>query len=215
MTYKVVDSGVSMSSGRGKAKVVVTVDFSTLDKWARRMKQDEKKLWRQSYGRACSGLKKKFQKVVSRAGGAEGVPQFKDFEDFTKLLRARAAEKSGRAARPMGGVLAGPRVIVAFMRGGWQYIGWPDRLAKWAVNFQDGIGGAAAEKYYTDPKYRHFMHVRAATDYVPPAYVHNPRRVLPEPFGAYVRKNLDEWARHIYYKDLAKLMKKNAEAAKK
>lgn len=211
MTYKVTDTGVSMSQGRGAAKVVIDVDFSSLDRWARRSAVDEKKLWRRGYGRACKGLRDKLQKVITRAGGVEGVPKFKNFEDFTKTLRAR----ENRTSEPMGGILAQRHVIVAYKRGDTQYIGWPDKLAKWAINFQDGVGGEWAERYFTDKQYRAVMHRRAASDYVPPAYVHNPRRVLPEPFGSYVRKHLGEWVRGAYYKQLAQMMQKKAKQESK
>lgn len=203
MAFSVADGRVVQTAGRGKNKtVVLDVSFKELERWARRMKIDAPKLMRKSFGRACRALRAKMQKVVSNAGGVEGVPKFKDFDEFTQTLRA----KTGRTA-PMGGVLAGKKVIVAYRRGDTQYIGWPDNLAKWSINFQDAVGGPA----FSSNSQRHYWH-RLGIKYIPREYAHNPRRVLPEPFGGYVRKNLDEWAQHNYYKELARQMQKSAAA---
>ena len=202
-TFKVTDSGVTLSRGRGATKaVVLDVSFKQLEIWAARNKVDTKRLWRRSYGRACKGLRDKFRKVITRGGGVEGVPKFRDFEQFTKELRT-ATNRTG----PMGGVLADRKRIVAFKRGDWQYIGWPDKLAEWAVKFQDGEGGRDAEAFLQDNKSRHHLHKLGIHD-IPREYAHNPRRVLPEPFGTYVRKHLDEWAKGAFFKELARQMAK-------
>lgn len=207
MALKLTSSGVTVTQGRGRnASVVLDVSFDELKAWAKRTALDEQSVWRKSYGRACAALKKQFQKVVANAGGVEGVPKFKDFEQFTKELRA----KTDRAT-PMGGVLADKRRIVSYKRNGWQVIGWPDSLAKWAVNFQDAVGGRSAENFLTDVKSRQRLHWLGIRD-IPRTYTQNPRRVLPEPFGEHVRKNLDTWAESIYFKELARLMAKGAAA---
>ena len=47
---------------------------------------------------------------------------------------------------------------------------------------------------------------------IPREYAHNPREVLPEPFGSVVKRHLQEWAQGVYYKELAKLMQKRGAA---
>ena len=42
--FSIGTSGVDITSGRGKAKVTLTVDFSTLEEWAKKMKIDTGKL---------------------------------------------------------------------------------------------------------------------------------------------------------------------------
>lgn len=205
MAVKLSDFGATVTTERGAAKtVVLEVDFTELRAWAKRMKIDEERIWRKAYARAIKGLKDKFKKVVSNAGGVEGVPKFKDFEEFTKELRGINNRTS-----PMGGVLADRRRIVSYKLNGWQYIGWPDALAQWAVKFQDGTGGSEAENFLTSPKSRHYLHKRGIKD-IPRTYAHNPRRVLPEPFMEYVSKHLDTWAEHVFLKDLARQMAKGA-----
>ena len=172
MAYSMTDSGVLAKSGRGKNAVALTISFKEIDRWAARMKKDTKTLWRYSYGRACAGLKKKFVEVMQKSGGVNGVPKFKDFEDFTKTLRA----KSGRTAT-MGGVLAEKGSVVAFKRNGRQVIGWPDYLVDTACAFQEGRGGPDAEKYFTDPEWRRSWH-RAGLQDIPRSYVHNERMVI-------------------------------------
>lgn len=211
MAYSMTDSGVLAKSGRGKNAVALTISFKEIDRWAARMKKDTKTLWRYSYGRACSGLKKKFVEVMQKSGGVNGVPKFRDFEDFTKTLRA----KSGRTAT-MGGVLAEKGSVVAFKRNGRQVIGWPDHMETAACSFQEGRGGTDAEKWFTDPEWRRAWHRQGIAD-IPRAYVHNERMVIMPYFVDYVRKNLDEWAKGAYYKGLVALMqgkgdKKFAEA---
>ena len=197
MAINLTDTGVFATAGRGKNKtVVLDVDFKSLENWARRMRIDTKDIFRRSFGRACSALKGRFRKVVANAGGVEGVPKFKDFEAFTRELRA----KTGRST-PMGGVLADKRRIVAFKRNGWQIIGWPDSLENWAVRFQDAVG----DPYFNTPQRRRGFHRLGIKD-IPRDYAHNPRRIIPEPFGAQVRRHLDEWARGAYYKELARRM---------
>ena len=197
-TFTVNDGNVTLTRGRGANKtVVLNVSFKELEIWAARNGVDEKKLWTKSYGRACKGLRAKMQKVVSRAGGVEGVPKFHDFEAFTNELRA----KRGTSSRPMGGILANKDVIVAYKIGKTQYIGWPDRLAEWAVKFQDAEG----DPYFTS-LHRKISFWRLGLHNLPNEYIHNPRRVIPEPFGAYVDKYLDEWAEGSFYKDLAQQM---------
>lgn len=200
MAFKLTGTGVDISSGRGKARVTISVDFTTLENWAKRMQLDTPKLMNRSFGRAASGLKKQFQAVMRQGGGVNGVPKFKSWEDFTIRLR----EIDPKVYR-MGGTLADPRRIVAFKRGGWQVIGWPDELAEWATKFQDAVGDQAQ---LNDPSWRAWAHRETRSADVPRTYVHNPRRVIPEPFGEHVRANLREWARGAYYKELARQMQK-------
>lgn len=200
MAYSMTDSGVQVTSGRGKGAVSLVVSFREIERWAKKMRKDEKELWRLSYGRACAGLKKKFAEVMRQSGGVNGVPKFKDFEDFTKTLR----EKSGRTAT-MGGILAERGAIVAFKRNGAQVIGWPDYMADVACAFQEGRGGANSEKWFTDPEYRRSWHRQGLRE-IPRQYVHNERQVIEPHFVEYVRKNLDEWARSAFFTGLAKLM---------
>jgi len=200
MAYSLTATGVKAISGRGANAIELVFSFKEIDAWAKRMEKDTKELWRLSYGRAVKGLKNKFAEVMQKSGGVYGVPKFKDFEDFTKTLRA----KSGRTAT-MGGLLADKSTVVAFKRNGYQVIGWPDHLANTACAFQEGRGGPQAEKYFTDPGYRHAWH-RAGLKDIPRAYVHNERMVIEPYFVDYVKKNLDEWAKGAYYTGLVKLM---------
>ena len=200
MAYSLTASGVSVTSGRGAGAIALTLSFREIDAWAKRMNKDTKKLWRLSYGRAVAGLKKKLVEVMKKSGGVYGVPKFKDFEEFTKTLRA----KSGRST-PMGGVLAERGSIVAFKRNGAQVIGWPDHLERSATAFQEGRGGPDAEKWFTDPQWRRSWH-RAGIRNIPRQYVHNERMVIEPYFVDYVKKNLDEWAKGAYYTGLVKLM---------
>lgn len=201
-TFKVGDLGVTLSRGRGANKtVVLDVSFKELEKWAAWNRVNADKVWQASFARACKNLKSKFAKILSKGGGVEGVPKFKDFEEFTKELRAI----QNKSNAPMGGILAEKSSIVSYKIGNTQYIGWPDRLAEWAVNFQDGVGGKYSENKFTDPYFRAQYHRMGIKD-VPHEYVHNPRRIIPEPFGSYVDRYLEEWARAIYYKQLARAM---------
>ena len=202
MAVALTDTGAKGWVGRGKnALLVLDVSFKEMDDWCKKMQFDIPRAWDRAYGRAVKGLRDKFRKVITRAGGVEGVPKFKDFEEFTKELRA-AKNKSD----PMGGILAEPHVIVGFKRNGWQIIGWPDALADWAVKFQDAIGN---EEQLNDNAWRRGVHRMGVKD-IPRTYAHNPRRVIPQPFGDYVDRFLDEWARGAYYKAVAKLMAKEA-----
>lgn len=202
MAITLTDSRATVTAGRGRNKLVVLdVSFDELEKWARKVQIDEVRLWRRSYGRAVTGLRAKFRKVITNAGGVEGVPKFRDFEAFTRELRT-ARNKTA----PMGGTLAEKEHIVGFKRNGWQIIGWPDSLAEWAVKFQDAIGN---EMQLNDPGWRYGVHRSGVKD-IPRTYTHNPRRVIPQPFGDYVDKYLDEWARNAYYKELARIMAKEA-----
>lgn len=202
MAINLTSTGVDFVAGRGKNKMVtLSMTFKELERWARRQRIDTPRLMRRSFGRACSGLKKKFCQVMQNAGGVNGVPKFRDFEEFTRSLRA----SSGKSA-PMGGVLAEKAHIVAFKRNGWQVIGWPDDLAGWAVKFQDG-GDAMAERQLEDPSWRAYIHRKGIHD-IPRNYAHNPRRVLPEPFGDYVKQHLEEWAKGAFYKELARQFQK-------
>lgn len=202
-TFKVGDNSVTLSRGRGSNKaVILDVSFKDLERWAKKNAVDEQRLFARSYGKACTSLQRKLQKVVSHAGGVEGVPKFKDFEAFTQELRAATHRTT-----PMGGILAEPHVIVKYRReeDNTQVIGWPERLAEWAVRFQDGVPGPGSEWMFTTPEGRRDLHRKGIKD-IPRSYVSNPRRVLPEPFGRLVDQYLDRWAKEIYYKDLAKQM---------
>jgi hypothetical protein len=194
--------GRNVTFSRRGVGVYLEVSFKELSHWGRRNRVDANKLYIKSYGAAIRALRAKLQKVVTRGGGVEGVPKFKDFEEFTKELRAVRNNSA-----PMGGILAEKHVIVSYKRDGAQVIGWPDNLAEWAVKFQDGIGGASSEAMFTDPERRYHLHRLGIRD-VPREYVHNPRRVLPEPFDEYVRRHLKEWAHNTYYKALARQMAK-------
>ena len=206
MAFTMTDAGVSVTSGKGRNAVTLVISFKEIEAWAARMKKDTKELWRLSYGRAVSGLKKKFIQTVQSGGGLNGVPKFKDFEDFTKELRS----KSGRTDA-MGGVLADKANIVAFKRNGAQVIGWPDHMATAANSFQEGRGGPNAEKWFTDPSWRQAWHRQGLHD-IPRAYTHNPRMVIEPHFVEYVKTHMDEWARSAYFTGLAKLMQGRRDA---
>ncbi len=203
-SFKNVDGGVSWSRGRGAAKVSIFLDFKTLEDWARKTAQDEAKLWERAYAAACKGLRIKFQKVIRSGGGVEGVPKFKDFDAFTKSLM----EKRGRDY-PLGGLLTLKRNIGAWKSNGYQYIGWKDYIKDYAVKFQDG-GTPDDDRKLTEPGFRQTFHRMGVHD-IPTTYAHNERAVLPEPFGSYVDRYLDEWARGAYYKQLARIMAKDAQ----
>lgn len=203
MAYRITDSGVRMTRGRGGNAVALDITFAEIDRWARRMKVDEESLFSRSYGRAIKGLKDKFVQVMRAGGGVNGVPKFRDFEDFTKELRANR----GRTA-PMGGLLADRSTIFISMRGKGRAIGgWKDYLEKPARNFQDGVGGSQAEKWFTEPGLRREWH-RMGLKRIPSAYVHNPRPVIEPYFMDFIRANLESWARGAFYKDLARRMAK-------
>ena len=205
-TIKNAAGGVTWSRGRGAAKVTLFIDYKSIGRWAKKTRQDNELLWRKAKAAACKGLKDKFRRVVENAGGVEGVPKFKDFDDFTLALREKR-----RITRPMGGVLADKQHIGAEKRNGIQYIGWKDYLKDVAIRFQEG-GDAKDDAKFTDPGSRRLWHMEGFKT-IPDAYAHNPRRVLPEPFGSYVKQYLVEWARGAYFKALARLMIKNGGVA--
>lgn len=186
-------------------RVNLDVSFAEIDQWAKSMTIDTENLMQKSYGRACYGLRQKFRQVMNKSGGVVGVPKFKTFEEFTNQLR----EVNNISSRKMGGILANPKQIVAYKKNGYQIIGWGDHLKEAAIKFQDGAGGSSAEKFLNDSGSRHWLHKRGIHD-IPRTYTHNPRRVIPEPFGSYVQEHLEEWAKGAYYKDLARQMKKKA-----
>lgn len=194
-TFKLTDSGVTLS--RRGAGVVLDVSFRELSHWAQRNGVDSTRLFNRSYGRAVRALRDKLRKVMTRAGGVEGVPKFRDFEQFTKELRTARNDTA-----PMGGILAQRKMIISFKRGDAQIIGWPDDLATWAEKFQDGVG---TDTWLNDNENRHWLHRLGIRD-IPRTYTSNPRRVIPEPFLTYVRRHLDEWARGAFYKALARQM---------
>lgn len=204
---KSILNGIQFTGRNGKLKVNLDVSFVEIDQWAKSMAIDTKKLMEKSYGRACYGLRQKFRQIMKRAGGVVGVPKFKSFEEFTNRLR----EVNNISSRPMGGVLANPKQIVAYKKNGYQIIGWGDHLKETAIKFQDGIGN---DNYFNDNAIRHWLHKRGIHD-IPRTYTHNPRRVIPEPFGSYVQEHLEEWAKGAYYKELARQMKKKAQEISK
>ena len=198
-------SGIRFSGKNGKLKVNLDVSFAEIDAWAKQMNIDTEQLMNKSFGRACFGLRQKFRQVMNSSGGVVGVPKFKSFEQFTNQLR----EINGRSNIKMGGRLADKKQIVSFKKNGYQIIGWGDHLQEAAIKFQDGAGGSSAERFLNDSGSRHWMHKRGIHD-IPRSYQHNPRRVIPEPFGSYVEEHIEEWAKNAYYKELARQMKKVA-----
>ena len=204
MAFKVEAGGVTMTRGRGAAKVSLSMSFGSLVRWAKKMKIDTPKLYDKMFCRAAKGLKDKMVQVMKNAGGVCGVPKFKDFEAFTKELR----EKAKIASRPMGGILSEKSSFFATKTGkGRVVFGWKDYLQKVAENFQDGVGGSSAEKWFTDPQYRRLWHQQGLKE-IPRAYVHNPRRVLLQPFGKYADAHMKEWQRGAFHKELARQMEK-------
>lgn len=194
-TFTVGASSVTMTRGRGANRTVaLEVSFKELEKWASVNKAKTPKLIRQSFKGAVNGLTGKFREIMRKGGGINNVPKFKDFEDFTKSLR----EVRGISRRRMGGKLAEKQSITAFKRGGWQYIGWPDRLHEWSAKFQEATGN----NDLSNNRFRHWLHSRGIHD-IPHSYTHNPREVV-KPFQKYVDQNLKKWARDILMKTLAR-----------
>ncbi len=207
MAVNLTATGVDFLSGRGKNKTVtLSMSFKQLEDWAKSCGADMDKVIQRSRGRACAGLKKKFQQVIKNGGGVNGVPKWRDFEEFTQALRAARGSSA-----PLGGILAEPYVVVSYKLNGAQVIGWPDRLADWAVKFQDG-GDTLAEQQLQDDSWRAWMHRKGIKE-IPRTYAHNPRPVLPEPFGTYVDEHLDDWAKGALYKGLAQMFAKHARRA--
>lgn len=204
MAYSLTDTGVRISSGRGANAVAIEVSFEKIESWARKMKIDTSAVFKRSFGRACSGLKKQLQVVMREGGGANGVPKFKDWTDFTRQMRER---QTWRQHKSMGGVLADPRRIVAFRRNGYQVVGWPDALAAFAIKFQDGYD-ATSERQLSDSSWRHWVHAKMRVDDVPNVYAVRRREVIEPHFREHVAENLDKWANAIYFKDLARAMRK-------
>lgn len=207
MAYETTSSAVNIVKGRGKNKLVtLSISFKELDRWARRMAIDAPKLLNQSYGRAVRGLRLKFEKTVVAGGGVNGVPKWKDYEDFTRQFYT-ARNKPLR----MGGILAERSNIVGYKINGWQAIGWKDSAAGggdlkgWAERFQDG-GDSDADVRIAGETFQSWCRDLGIAP--PTAYAHNVRPLLPEPFGAYVKENLDNWAHSAYYRELAKQMQK-------
>lgn len=204
MAINLTSTGVDFIHGRGNNKIVtLSMTFKELEDWAKKCGANMDDVIRRSFGRACYGLKKKFQEVIKNGGGVNGVPKWKDFEAFTKELRAVRGSSA-----PLGATLAEPHLAVAYKLNGWQIIGWPDKLETWSVKFQDG-GDAKAEEDLADNSWRASIH-RKGIRHIPRTYAHNPRRVMPEPFGSYVDAHLDEWANGAMYKGLAKMFQKYA-----
>ena len=207
MALNLTSTGVDFLTGRGKNKTVtLSMSFKQLENWAKSCGADMDKVIQRARGRACAGLKQKFKQVIKNGGGVNGVPKWKDFEEFTKELRAARGWSA-----PLGGILAEPYLVVSYKMNGAQVIGWPDKLEEWAIKFQDG-GDAAAVAQFTDSEWRARMH-RKGIKYIPRSYAHNPRQVLPEPFGSYVDKHLEEWAKGALYKGLAQMFAKHARRA--
>lgn len=203
MAFKSIDSGVLYSKGRGAARVELRISFAELERWAKRNAVDTQKLLDKSFGKAASGLKRQLVAVMKNGGGVNGVPRFKSYEDFTaEYKRSQHKDADGK----IGGVLADDRRIVAFKRGGWQYVGWPDGMENLVEAFQEGRGGSYAEAWLNNKRVRNYLHFTAQIRDVPRSYVHNPRAVLEPHFHDHVVKNLDDWAHKIFYKDLAKQM---------
>lgn len=205
MAFTATDTGVRISRGRGAAAVALDISFKDLERWAKRNGVDTGKLFKRSLGRACSGLKKQLAQIMQQGGGVNGVPRFKDYEAFTAEYRR---ETDRDPSGPIGGVLADKRRIVAFKRNGYQVIGWPDAIARLAVSFQDGKGGAEAQAWLENPRVRRWVH-KAGVASVPRQYEHNPRAVIEPYFHEHVKVNLDDWATKIFYKDLARQMQKS------
>ena len=199
MAVKLSDFGATVTTGRGAAKtVILEVDFKALERWARRMKIDEARVWRKAYGSAIRSLRSKLQKVVSRAGGVEGVPKFRDFEEFTRQLRA-----ANNRTKPMGGVLAEKGRIVAYKQNDYQIIGWPDALAKWAVKFQE-----ADTHPFTDAQ-RHWMERRGVKD-IPTTYSRPDRDVINS-FSANLAREWPDMVRAMFEKYYSARIRKYGE----
>lgn len=202
MAYSVTGTGVAISKGRGKAAVSIEVSFKAIENWARRQGIDTPKLLKKSFGKACSGLKKQLVAVMQRGGGDYGVPRFRDYEAFTAEYRR---ETDRDPTGPIGGILADKNRMAFFRRGGWQYFGWPDELRRVAEAFQEGRGGSEAEGWLQNKRVRAWLHGNDVNP-VPLAYSHNSRMVIKPYFMDHVRRNIDDWAEKIFYKDLAKQM---------
>lgn len=207
MAIKLTDTGVRISHGRGKAAVGLDVSFKQLERWAKRQRIDTPRLMQRSFGRAAFGLKKKFYDVMRNGGGVNGVPKFKDYDPFTVEYRMnRGVDPHG----PIGGILGEKANIVAYKRDGGQVVGWPDKMEDLALKFQDGAGGARSEAFFTVPSQRAIMHRRSRVQDLPRQYAHNPRPVVTPYFENYVERNLIQWAKGAFYKELARQMQKGS-----
>lgn len=204
MAISLTESGAEISRGRGAAKVSIEVSFRELERWAKKNKIDTKRLMKRSYGRACSGLTRKLAAIMQHGGGINGVPRFKAYESITQeMRRARGVDPNG----PIGGMLAMRKNIKAWKSGGKQFIGWPDAIGDIAEKFQSGFG----ERFdsWEDKDFRAHIHRRFGLSDIPRSYVHNKREVIEPHFHGYVKSNLDYWAEHIFYKELARQMQRS------
>lgn len=205
------DTGYTFSRGRGAAKVSMSIDFSEIERWAKRNQAEMPRLIRKARGSAANVLMKNLYELMQAGGGLYGVPKFRDYDEFTKKWR----EVKGITG-PMGGVLAMKKSIRKWVDGGVQWIGWPEKvkkgggtshsgtLAELADKFQEGRGGPDSEKWFTDSDYRRNWHRRGMAD-IPRAYVHNPRDVLST-YQEHVKENLNPWFRGALQKEIARMI---------
>lgn len=134
----------------------------------RSLEKEFPRTMRAAFGAAAKRARKRFIKVMRRAGGVYGVPQMAPHHEISSILRP---------SQKMGGVLAeADRIVMFKVDPDTQYIGWPDALAKWAVKFQ-----TAETKVFT-PGTRQWMH-RKGVRVVPITY-QRPERDVVESFAA-------------------------------
>lgn len=135
-----------------------------------RLEKQFPRTMRAAFGAAAKRAHSRFAKVMRSAGGVYGVAKMAPHHEISTTLRP---------SQKMGGVLAEKwRIVMYKIDADTQYVGWPDALAKWAVNFQ-----TAETKTFT-PGTRQWLHRKGV-------------RVVPQTYQRPERDVVESFARHL------------------
>lgn len=229
MAWKIDTVNMTATDVTKKGHISLRIDASMLVNAMDQLKTEVPKMANDSMYGAVRKLRSHLVEVMDKGGGIYGVPKFKEYDPFTKSVRAIRGY-TGK----MGGVLAEDYAIVAYKQGKKQIIGYPDgatrtsekstaklieqaggsnrvnSLADFAVKFQTGEGKTPDE--FADPESR--AKWGKIPGGVPTAYAHNPRPFIDH-FAAHVGERLNEMADEIFIQKIAAKIKKALKNAKR
>ena len=206
------EGGYGFTRGRGNNKVRFYVSTAEIQAWAKENAKDMTNTCKLSNVTAANTLRGQLRKAMKQGGGSFGIAEFSPYQQFTVDLK----NKMRTPSFVIGGTLAEEKHITRWLENGVQWVGWPNArvdkhgnvkarkksLSDLALVFQDGAGGAEAERMFTDNDQRCRLHKRGIAD-VPRAYVHVKRDVLTA-FQAHIKANLESFCDHRLYEMIVK-----------
>lgn len=146
-------------------------------------------IFKRAQGRAAAAARRQIQSILTRGGRPDlGVNKWPKHHAVTTEVHGRHKFFAFKGNHP--------GIIVSYLKGGAQVVGWPEDLESWMERAQE------ADTHAFSPGQRRWLHRRGAKD-VPQIYS-RPERKLIDPYVPHLKRVWPEWIMNNFEKSFEK-----------